>query len=211
MFCGHCGAENPDNVKFCTSCGKPIASGGQQDPQPPPADAAPAEGSPYVAPPPGSAPPPPPPPPGGSYLAGSSSGPYRQVPNTSGMGGGQPMPPESQNYNWAGCLPCGIFAFMNGAMMWGLITVVASFFVGSLASLILVIKGNEFAWQHRRFDSIQQFRETMDAWNYWGRIYFFVSLVLSVLGFVAYFFLVFWMIAQDASTFDSPPPPPGGF
>ncbi|GHV03057.1 hypothetical protein FACS189485_05220 [Spirochaetia bacterium] len=27
-FCINCGSQNPDNVKFCTSCGKPLGGGG---------------------------------------------------------------------------------------------------------------------------------------------------------------------------------------
>ena len=112
------------------------------------------------------------------------------------------MPPETQNMNWAGCLPCGIFAFMNGALVWGVVTLVASFFVGGFASLLLVIKGNEFAWQGRRFASRQEYNDTMNAWNYWGKLYTIVSVILTFIGFVAYFWLVFWMIGQGA---------PGGF
>lgn len=30
MFCKHCGAQVPDNAKFCASCGKPTGSSGNQ-------------------------------------------------------------------------------------------------------------------------------------------------------------------------------------
>ena len=38
MFCSKCGKQNPDNAKFCASCGNPIADtpGQQYTPPPPP-------------------------------------------------------------------------------------------------------------------------------------------------------------------------------
>ena len=30
MYCKHCGANNPDGVKFCNSCGKPLEEGTSQ-------------------------------------------------------------------------------------------------------------------------------------------------------------------------------------
>ena len=27
MYCGNCGAQNPDNASHCTSCGRPLAAG----------------------------------------------------------------------------------------------------------------------------------------------------------------------------------------
>ncbi len=194
MFCGHCGAENDDQTKFCTSCGRLLAEPAGSDAvaaaPPPPAE----DDGRYKAPPPGSIPPPPP----AAFGSGPSSGGYVQLENTSGMGGGHPLPPETQNMNFAGCLPCGIFAFLNGSALWGLITIAASLVFGNLAGLILVIKGNEFAWQNRRFESRQQYRETMDAWNQWGKVWFIFSLVMAVIGFIAYIALIVWAVSVDS-------------
>ncbi len=59
MFCSNCGKENPDNAKFCASCGTSIADAPRQQyttppPQPqyaPPSQAAVQPPSPYTAPP----------------------------------------------------------------------------------------------------------------------------------------------------------------
>jgi hypothetical protein len=53
--------------------------------------------------------------------------------------------------------------------------------VAGLAGMVLFgVKGNEWAWQHRRWDSIQQFRDTQRVWVYWGIGLFILSIVLGV-------------------------------
>lgn len=190
MFCGHCGAENDNQTKFCISCGKLLAEQ-SGSPQPDPQH--------FQAPPPHSIPPPPQAPPIAPGTVPPSFGSYEQIPNTSGMGSGHPLPPETQNMNLGGCLPCGIFAFANGAAMWGIIVLVASCFVGSLANLVLLIKGNEFAWQNRRFNSRQEYNETMNAWNYWGKIYLIFSIIMSVIGAILYVALIVFAISMEGS------------
>jgi hypothetical protein len=53
MFCANCGKQNPDDTRFCESCGAPTAGDAQQAPvaPPPPVYAAPPA-APYGAPPP---------------------------------------------------------------------------------------------------------------------------------------------------------------
>lgn len=36
--------------------------------------------------------------------------------------------------------------------------------LGTIWSIVLGVKGNEWAWQNRHFESIQQFKETQAAW-----------------------------------------------
>jgi len=47
-------------------------------------------------------------------------------------------------------------------------------------NIILGIKGNEWAWQNRRFESVEQFRATQAAWAFWGWVAFGVSIFLAV-------------------------------
>jgi hypothetical protein len=192
MFCGYCGAENDDRVQFCISCGKLLAEIGdgsnvtiepdpvqQQDP-----------GGAYQAPPPGSIPSPPPGQYQAAYGSGPSQNPYQQDGNTSGMGPGYPMPPEASNFNFGGCIPYGIFGFANGSVLWGVLAWLVPF-----ASLYLNFKGNELAWQSRRFASRQQYLETMNAWNMWGK----VILAVQLLGMILYFAFVGIFVAMGMS------------
>jgi len=53
--------------------------------------------------------------------------------------------------------------------------------LGTIWSIVLGVKGNEWAWQNRHFESIQQFKETQAAWAKWGWIIFIISLVGGLL------------------------------
>jgi len=96
--------------------------------------------------------------------------------NTSGQGG--PVPDEVKNmgWNWGAFWLTWIWGIGNG--VW--ISFVA-LVLGIIWSVVLGIKGNEWAWQNRRFESIEQFRETQAAWSKWGWIVLVVSAVIWIL------------------------------
>lgn len=109
--------------------------------------------------------------------------------NTSGMGEGYPAPPETQGWNFAGFVPYGIFGFVNGSTLWGVLGLVGQFIgiLGLVYAIYIGIKGKEIAWRSRRFDSLAQFDETMRIWNIWGIVF----VVLAVVGIVVYFVFFF--------------------
>lgn len=151
------------------------------------------------------APPPPPYNPGHYAPAAYGGAPYGAAPygdvNTSGMGPGYPLPYQTQGWTFAGFVPFGLFAFVNGSVLWGVLYWLLSFFGVSLVYNIYVgIKGRELAWQSRRFDSLQQFEETMAAWNRWGIISLIASVLLIGIFFVAYMMLVFSLVAGDLAS-----------
>lgn len=96
--------------------------------------------------------------------------------NTSGQGG--PVPDEVKNmgWNWGAFWLTWIWGIGNG--VW--ISFVA-LVLGIIWSVVLGLKGNEWAWQNRRFESIEQFRETQAAWSKWGWIVLVVSAVIWIL------------------------------
>lgn len=47
----------------------------------------------------------------------------------------------------------------------------------------LGVKGNELAWEHRKFESVEQFKEVQRKWMYWGIGVFVASIV---------FFMMMW-------------------
>jgi hypothetical protein len=51
--------------------------------------------------------------------------------------------------------------------------------VGFFMAVYMLIKGNEIAWQNRRWDSIQQFQEVQKKWMIWG-------IALTIIGCVCY-------------------------
>lgn len=94
--------------------------------------------------------------------------------NTSGTGG--PVPDEIKGWNW-------------GAFWWSWIWGIAhnvwisllAFCLPVIWQIVLGIKGNEWAWQHRQFDSVEQFKQTQAVWSKWGWILLAVAVVIWVL------------------------------
>jgi hypothetical protein len=122
--------------------------------------------------------------PGGYYPYGPADG------NTSGMGPGYPVPREAEGWTFAGCIPYGIYCFVNGNSTWGIVGLLTSFFGLHIVNLIYVgIKGKEMAWQGRRFESLQQFNETMRAWNTAGILCLLAAVVFIVL-YIAFIFVM---------------------
>ena len=79
--------------------------------------------------------------------------------NDSGQRGAQ-LPPELQGWSWAGFLMGWIWAIRHRAWM-GLAVCLG---LPGIGSIIQGVKGNEWAWQGRRWDGIQQFRDTQRVW-----------------------------------------------
>jgi len=96
--------------------------------------------------------------------------------NTSGQGG--PVPDEVKNMGWSrgAILLTWIWGISHG--VWNSFLVVI---LGIIWQIVLGVKGNEWAWQNRRFESIEQFRETQAAWSKWGWIVLVVSAVIWIL------------------------------
>lgn len=96
--------------------------------------------------------------------------------NNSGTGGDPPPEVLSMGFNWGAFLLHWIWGIANG--VWNSLLV---FVLGLVWMVVLGLKGNEWAWRARKFDSIEQFRETQAAWSRWGIILLVFSLVVGLL------------------------------
>ena len=94
--------------------------------------------------------------------------------NTSGTGGA--VPEEIKGWNWGAFWLSWIWGIGNNVWI-----ALLAFCLGIIWSIVLGVKGNEWAWQHRRFDSLEQFKQTQAAWSKWGWIIGIISLVLALL------------------------------
>lgn len=222
--CPHCGELNPDDAFFCSNCGGQTRSLMTTDP-----DAPPATGTPDVRQPvqtgaqAGHVPPPPPlmpgetpspaqpgstgPPPYGAQpvqQGGDIAAPmygYGMPPdgNTSGMGQGYPVPPEASGWTFAGCVPFGLFAFLNGSTLWGVLGI-AGWFVGGILGIVYLIyigvQGRDLAWRSRRFNSVQEYQETMRSWNTWGLVIGIGMFVFSALVMAMCFTIIYTVITE---------------
>lgn len=111
--------------------------------------------------------------------------------NTSGMGKDVDLPPEIAKagfnvgafmFSWVWCLAnkmplsVTIIAIILNPIPTplGFIPIIAFFECCSLGS-----HGNTWAWQNRRWDSIEQFKKVQRIWSYWGLAYLLFMFVLA--------------------------------
>ena len=101
--------------------------------------------------------------------------------NTSGQGKYSSVPSEIQTWNW------GAF-FLN--VLWGLFnrTYIALLCVipvfGVLMAFVLGFKGNEWAWQNKRWKSVEQFQHEQKIWSTLGIRLAKIILFLAILGYI---------------------------
>lgn len=104
--------------------------------------------------------------------------------NDSGRGSVSRLPDELKGLNWGACLLAFIWGVpMRVPLAW--FTLVP--FVGELMRIVLLFKGNEWAWQGRKWDSPDHFRKTQARWNQ-------LSIILMVVMFVISLFMAFKMV-----------------
>ncbi len=113
--------------------------------------------------------------------------------NTSGQQGDVPAELRG-GWNWGAFSLSFIWGLNHKAYLTLLIflTLVCGLFAWLPLSVWYGIKGNEWAWQGRRFDSIEHFRQVQRIWMYWGIGVFVLDIVL----FIAYIAFVFTMFAS---------------
>ena len=96
--------------------------------------------------------------------------------NTSGKGKGSEVPQVIKTWNWG--------AFFLSAL-WGIFnkTYIALWSVFPLVSIpmafILGFKGSEWAWQNKRWKSVEHFQQVQKKWAVWGIIFFIVFTVIG--------------------------------
>lgn len=98
--------------------------------------------------------------------------------NTSGMGNLYPAPPEVTGWSWGAFLLNWIWAIGNRTWI-GLLALVP--YVGVIMCIVLGVKGREWAWQNKRWDSIEHFNRVQRRWGAWGA----GLLVIPVVGIFA--------------------------
>jgi len=98
------------------------------------------------------------------------------VENTSGQGAASVVPAEIKGWNWGAFFLSWIWSIGNKVWI-GLLSLV----IGIIMSIILGVKGNEWAWQNRKWESVEQFKEVQRIWTIWGVVVFAVSLVIPII------------------------------
>jgi len=96
--------------------------------------------------------------------------------NTSGQGKSAVIPAEIKKWNWGAFLLSWIWGLGNKtyiALLW---------FIIPLFSIVLGIKGSKWAWQNKRWESIEHFQRVQKIWAWCGLGLVVVSIIGIILG-----------------------------
>jgi len=101
--------------------------------------------------------------------------------NTSGQGKAAVVPDEIKGWNWGGFLLCWIWGIGN--KVWIALLALLPF-VGFIMNIVLGIKGNEWAWRNKKWDSVAHFKTTQRIWA-----------IVGLVVLVPYFIFTFGVLA----------------
>ena len=164
------------------------------NPAPPAPGSAPVDPAPNLAPNP--APPAAPPTVPVSPAVGGTADPIAVTPlsaaqgNTSGQGSSAVVPEEVKGWSWGGFWLTWIWGIGNSVLL-ALLAFVP--FVGWVMPFVLGIKGREWAWQAKHWDSVEQFNKTQKTWG-------MVGLILAIIGIV---FTILWFLLIGVAIFNA--------
>jgi hypothetical protein len=94
--------------------------------------------------------------------------------NNSGQGQVEKLPDGVAGWSWGAFLLNWIWAIGNNTWI-GLIAFLP--YVGFIMSIVLGMKGRQWAWQNKRWDSVEHFQRVQKRWSVWG-----VLLTVIVIG-----------------------------
>lgn len=102
--------------------------------------------------------------------------------NTSGQGRSATIPKEIRGWNW------GAFVF---GWLWGIsnrvwISLLSAIpYVGVIMLIVLGVKGNEWAWRKKKWDSIEHFKNTQRKWGIAAAVVFVLGLIIVIVVLIA--------------------------
>lgn len=103
--------------------------------------------------------------------------------NTSGLGKAAIIPYEIKGWNWGAFLLSWIWGIGNRVWI-ALIVFIPIPLLALIVAFVLGAKGNEWAWQHKVWASVQDFKRTQRTWRNWGIGLLIVSLIIYAMFFV---------------------------
>ena len=104
------------------------------------------------------------------------------VQNTSGQGKLALIPSEIKEWNWGAFTFSWIWGVCNGVWI-SLLCFIP--FVASVMVFVLGAKGNEWAWESKRWDSVEHFRRTQRTWRNWAIVVLVLNLILVLVLVIA--------------------------
>ncbi|MDH5324679.1 MAG: hypothetical protein OEZ68_07695 [Gammaproteobacteria bacterium] len=98
--------------------------------------------------------------------------------NNSGMGGAIECPPGVKGWSWGAFLLNWIWAIGNKTWV-GLLAFLP--YIGFVVAIVLGIKGREWAWKNKRWDSLEHFNRVQKKWSVWALVLTGIMIVGMVL------------------------------
>ena len=95
--------------------------------------------------------------------------PNLNIENNSGQGKSAMLPPQLYGWIWG----IGNNTFIALLCLLPLVNIVMIFVLGA--------KGNEWAWQNKRWENVQHFKRVQRLWTIWGVILFAAGILFTVL------------------------------
>ena len=114
--------------------------------------------------------------------------------NTSGRGESAIVPEEVKGWSWAGFGLTWIWGVFNGVLI-SLLALIP--FFAFIWAIVLGIKGNEWSWRNKKWDSVEHFKNTQRPWNIAGIVLFAIWVIVLIVTFAiipAVIFPFFWFI-----------------
>lgn len=110
--------------------------------------------------------------------------------NTSGMGLQAQVPSEIQGWSWGAFFLNWIWGLFNNTFI-ALLCFVPC--VGWVMPFVLGVKGNEWAWRNKKWESVESFKIAQRRWA-WGGLGVFIFCIILI---VSTIFFTFWIMKQS--------------
>ena len=108
--------------------------------------------------------------------------PLLNVENNSGQGKMAMLPPQLYGWNWGAFFLNWIWGIGNNTFI-ALLCLLP--FINIVMIFVLGAKGNEWAWQNKRWQNIEHFKRVQRLWAIWGVVLFALGIIFSILIVVA--------------------------
>jgi len=102
--------------------------------------------------------------------------------NNSGQGKVDYYPEGVQGWSWGAFFLSWIWALGNRTWI-GLLALVP--YVGFVMAILLGIYGRKWAWQNKRWESVEHFQTVQRKWSFWGVLIVGGTFVIGILAAIA--------------------------
>ncbi len=102
--------------------------------------------------------------------------------NNSGQGKVDNLPEGIQGWSWGAFFLNWIWAIGNRTWI-GLFALIP--YVGFIFAFVLGFKGRQWAWQNKKWSSVEHFNEVQKKWSFWAVLLIFGTMALGIIAAIA--------------------------